>query len=258
MKAHLILIFSLLAIFLFFGCKREAKKVENSSDSVNVWPEEIEEVMPEYFSSDLKWQDLFGDVEYAVTESSDYDLADALLIDSLRFNEAGMVTLLDYSILSEGEKITDLSAKIYYDGNGNFLRAQDAVSPEVKITLSRSEEGDLETITYSYPEGMEGTETFFRNSLGLVERNENRGHEYKGIKTFKYDENGRLIKIIEKRYYIGEESIIEEEIEYLEFDDKGNWIERKLSGERSIKVEGEAPVKDHVERVQKRRIKYRN
>lgn len=256
-----IVIVVIIGISAVSGCGETKKKEKKAADTSSIWDEEPEEIEDTLFESpDLNWQELKGEVETVVVETGDFDDKTLHYVDTFKFDENGRATLINYGTMYTGEnRVDDQRIKIKYADDGSMSKIEDAVNTDLRVNLTRNGNGEMEMIDYVMKSGGSSMrEAYFWNGVGNLDRYENFGEDWKHIKTYKYDDQGRLNKMIEKLINGTKQALIMEDVEYVSFDDRGNWTERKIKGERSITdTPTDTPRKDRVSLTQKRKITYR-
>lgn len=254
---HVLLLAVVLVSLNLVSCSGH-KTEKSDSDSVVdevIDPEEVS------VSPDLGWKELSGNVEYAVTLTELESERGVVWIDSIRFSPAGNVEYINIASIINGHKMIDQASELRYDEQGDFIDGIDRAGQPMKIVINRDD--DSRIVSYSrvasdpnFDDERAYTETFIYNSAGRIERYELQGYEWNQIKTYTYDEGGRIIRIVDKAYDLGAETVSNETIEYVSDDEKGNWTERKVKIVRTIKEDMAEPVKETDKRVERRRIKY--
>ncbi|NLV53752.1 MAG: hypothetical protein GXY64_10910 [Bacteroidales bacterium] len=241
MKKYFILALALTA-WMLIGCKGGEQKGETQGDSTQV------EGGLMYESADWAFYALKGKVKevssirYMVDEDFDVEQSMYDLKDTVRFTPDGEMT-------------------IYKD------RDADLTDPMFNNALTRNEQGQVVKYDFTLVQSedqfddrcmmWDGTDLLTFDNRGRVIKRDYVSYEVSGVVEYTYDAQG--LCPTSKGHFTSEGQDIFETYtyEYISFDDKGNWIERKQTTEGSNKEYGEENLEEYKEyMVEKRTIIY--
>ncbi len=261
------------AILLAASCGSE-KRQSADSDSL---PAAEKDSIDSFTSPDLGLWHLHGHVSgaaflsYEVKDENAMPAPDAVAgLDSITFDTRGLLTSLASGSIEKGGTYLDSELLLTYSDSGEFQSGTDKAAAargnKVVVKLSRTSGGYLQVIqALGTDREMSNPDTFVRLlewTDGTLYSDET---EYSGEGTqrvsYSYNDDGLPDKIVSKISDMSGDISVEEEYSYTQFDNNGNWTERRVKCSSEI-TDGEADgtnmktSRTVTNRVDRRRIYY--
>lgn len=254
-----------LCLLIAGGC---VKGDREKSDSVKVSPvAKVDSVKKFPLTPDQVLFDIEGDIAYIVCERFDGDSRSASERDSVSFSpEGSLIGMVKWSG-SGRDKYEIYNIRLKYNADGEFEQGEDAAN-KLPVLIERNDSLQIVKLgrvdKEDSPENMGFTWQYDWEGLLPVRKMENY-QEYEAVRRYKYEGDSRSpVSMTCKMTDM--EGVVQDEcsVEYVEYDDRGNWTKRRVtvkSSDYGYDVESGKVVKEGAKKVSRytecRRIGYR-
>lgn len=256
------------------GCSSQKKDDGRDTDTARREAPQ-EEVLEEFSSPDLGLWQLTGPVSgavfysYAVNDDKSLPASgEDCGLDSITFNEQGLVTSLIGGNVEKGKLVKASDLRFRYDENGNFVSGQEAAAATrgLRVKLSRSSGGYLQVLQVLGSDGeISNDDAYIRLiewTSGTLYSDETESADGTVRTVYTYNDDGLPEKITSTIADMSGDIKITEHYSYTAADKYGNWTERRVRVDVE-NTEGEADgtnmktTRSHNYRLDRRKIYYR-